>query len=308
LRLLTARRVKKRLMLYRRRSKVWAPFYERLGDKMRFWTALQYPLHQAILVDNGKIIRSIPDHSPKTLARMVGPIGEWDDKHILVGRRSSVEMWTKDGVEMVRTVTHPWIYDFHVLQRYQDGLLLGCAGLDCVLIMDWEGKVSWSWFASKHGLSADLKGYPVPFGEGQEWQAFQLTQNFVLPGSTHLNSVRFDTDDTFYATLCHSRKAIRVRIGQDEPIDITSIAEELPHDYQIDKRINAPVVGHAKGLSVNGRTLFEAKDRHVKRVYPLGKDAYIFTHEKGVAVVDVNNKVHQDITVPRPWHVVNLEE
>lgn len=39
------------------------PFYERLDDKMRFWIVLQYPLHQAILVDNGKIVRLILDHS-----------------------------------------------------------------------------------------------------------------------------------------------------------------------------------------------------------------------------------------------------
>ena len=141
---------------------------------MRFWTAFQYPLHQAALIDNGKIVATIPDHSSKTPARMVGPIAEWDDKHILIGRRSSVELWTKDGKNLVQQMTHPWIYGFHALQRYKDKILIGCAGPDCVVLLDWDGNVEWSWFAYKHGLSADIKGYPVPFGDNPNWAAFQL--------------------------------------------------------------------------------------------------------------------------------------
>ena len=57
---------------------------------MRFWTAFQSPLHYAALIDNGEVVTAIPYHSPKTPARMVGPIAEWDDKHILIGRRISV--------------------------------------------------------------------------------------------------------------------------------------------------------------------------------------------------------------------------
>jgi len=276
---------------------------------MRFWTSFQYPLHQAALVDNGKVVRTIPDHAPKTPARMVGPIGRWDDDHILVGRRSSVELWTADGRDLVQQVNHPWIYGFHVVKRYQDYVLCGSAGPDCVFLLDWDGNVHGSWFAYKQGLSADIKGYPIPFGEGTEWLAFQLTQNFKLKNSAHLNSANIAPDGEIFVTLCHRRKIVRVDpdTWQGKVVDTTG---DLPHDFQYDWRFSPgrKLVGLRKGLQTEGRWIFpEDTYTCVKRITQAGDNLLAFTHETGAVLTGYNAKVLESVDLPRPWHVVNLE-
>lgn len=271
---------------------------------MRFWTAFQHPLHQAALVENGQVIRTIPDHPAKTPARMVGPIGRWDDDHILVGRRSSVELWTADGKDLVQQVYHPWIYGLHVVKRYEDCLLLGCAGPDCLILLDWDGNARWSWFAHSRGLSAKLDGYPVPFGEGPAWQSFQLTQNFKLPGSTHLNSANIEADGAVVATLCHSKTIVRAwpKIAGSQAMVLQKVGRHLPHDFQFDCRGDVPVglYGCNQGVSREGDLIVEVD--HVKRITQIGEKDYGISCEDACFICDRGGKIRDRVALPRPWH------
>lgn len=272
---------------------------------MRFWTAFQIPLRQAALIENGRVVRTIPDHPPKTRARMVDPIGPWDDKHFLVGRRNNIELWTLDGKTMVQSVYHPWLYGLHVVKRYGDFILAGCAGPDCVFLLDWDGNMKWSWFAHTQGLSAPLTRYPVPFGEGLEWQAFQTTTEFMLPGSTHLNSANIEPDGSVLVTLCHNKTIVRVSPLKDQPGEVLQVVgRHLPHDFQLDHRGKyfIPVYGCADGFVHEGTLLIEAE--YVKRITQLEKDRFAFSHETGIIVCDRKGSVHDRITLPRPWHCV----
>lgn len=285
---------------------------EDCGVTMRFWTAFQAPLHQAALIENGKVVCAIPDHAAKTPVRMVGPIGAWDENHLLIGRRCSIEQWTADGKEMVRQVYHPWIYGLHVVQRYGDLLLLGCAGPDCAFLIDWEGTTHWSWFACKDRLSAPLSGFPVPFGEGQVWAAFQLTRTFGLPGSTHLNSISVEPDLSLLVTLCYKQGLVKLPVpvlGYQEHVSgkVVETTGHLRHDGQYDRRGGGKdlVVGLSGGISVNGNLLHEHhKFPYVKRIVQFGEDEYLFTHDTGMIRCKRDGKVLDQVALPRPWHVV----
>lgn len=271
---------------------------------MRFWTAFQHPLRQAALVENGQVIRTIPDHPAKTPARWSEAIGRWDDRHILIGRRSSIELWTADGKTLVQQAYHPWIYGLHVVKRYKDYILVGCAGPDCVFLLDWDGNVAWSWFAHTQNLSAPLTGYPVPYGQGPEWQAFQLTQSFGLPGSTHLNSANIEPDGSVIVTLCHSKTIVRVFPMSNLHSQIMQKAgRHLPHDFQIDRRnpkVQIAVYGCDQGVVRDGDVIADLD--HVKRITQLGEKDYGISFEQGCCVCDRYGKIRERVTLPRPWH------
>ncbi len=271
---------------------------------MRFWTAFQHPLRQAALVENGRVLRTIPDHPAKTPARWSEAIGRWDDRHILIGRRNSIELWTADGKDLVQQAYHAWIYGLHVVKRYKDLILVGCAGPDCVFLMDWDSNVKWSWFAHTQQLSAPLTGYPVPFGSGTEWQSFQLTQSFGLPGSTHLNSVNIQPDGTLIATLCHSKTIVQLfpeAPGVTGKV-LQKVGRHLPHDFQFDCRgdVAVPVYGCDQGVAREGELIVEVD--HVKRITQLGEKDYGVSCEDSCFICDRGGKLRERVVLPRPWH------
>ena len=105
---------------------------------MKFWTALQFPLCQAALVCEGKIVKTIPPKPPKTPARRVELVAEYDDL-LVIGRRNSIELWDRAGIELLQSVYHPWIYRLHDCLQVGSELLVACATLDVVFQLDFDG-------------------------------------------------------------------------------------------------------------------------------------------------------------------------
>ncbi len=263
-----------------------------------FWTAYQYPLHQAIQVSDNKIVNAIPAHPPGTPARQVWLVDKYG-QDLLIGRRACVELWAMDGKQMLKQAYHRWMYQMHVAKRHNDYLLIGSAGLDCLLLVDWDGQLRGEWWAHQDGLSAKLAAMDSP-----NWQTIQLTAWAPAPGSMHLNSANVEPDKTYLVTLCHSKTIVIVDVENGKSKSFVKTKHALPHDFQIDRRFNAPrmVYGCSEGLVVDEKLIVRAQ--YVKRVLQYGPDEYVVTCETGVIRCKENGTVIEWMTLPRPWCIV----
>lgn len=271
------------------------------SDRMRFWTALQAPLFQAALVDDGKIVETVPPRPPSTPARRVYLVGEYDS-NLIIGRRNSLELWSRDGTEFKRQVYHPWIYSLHDCEQYGDNLILACATLDVVFELTWDGDAVWSWWAWKDGLA----GKP-DFIDSDDWQTMQLTQE-IQHDTAHLNSIQIDLmGRQIYATLLRRQTVVSIPLPHIEAL--TTMAAETrvdPHDYQrIDGR---PVYGFCEGLQFGpidtGRTVLGYD--YPKRIRRVG-DTLLVTHEGGVSRLTLDGDHIETWPLPRPFGFACIE-
>lgn len=265
---------------------------------MRFWTALQYPLNQAALICDGQIVKTIPPRPPNTPARWVVLVSQYDDC-LVVGRRCSIELWDRGGTELIHSVYHPWIYSLHDCRQVGADLLLACATLDVVFKLDLQGQASWNWWAWRDGL-AEKPG----FIERDDWQTVQLTQH-VEHNTAHLNSITLENDHTVLATLLRPRTIVQLNLSDHQPQSrfVESLKATDPHDFQY--HAGRAVYGRRDGITIDGR----AHDgyEYVKRIFPVGEDRYLFTHEEGITQIDCEGRRLIDWTLPRPFGITCLE-
>lgn len=260
---------------------------------MRLWTMLQEPLSQVALVENGKITKRIPNHPPQTLSRQVKAISEFDG-NLIIGRRNSIEMWTPDGNQMIKSVYHPWIYGLHEIIQFGDELLIACAHLDVVFRLNWDGECTWSWWAYKEGYSAE-----PTFINDENWQTVQLTEILPNDDSVHLNSIKIH-EDMILVTLM--RKKLVVMVNPHDQYDKSSHVRQLPeeahcpHDFLYHKGM--PVYGRDIGIVINEK--IKSGYQFVKRIKPLD-DTLLFTHEKGITQTNFDGRVITDWTLPKPY-------
>lgn len=265
---------------------------------MKFWTALQYPLNQAALVYDGRIVKTIPSQPPKTPARWVSLVGQYNDC-LVIGRRNSIELWDREGTELIHSIYHPWIYTLHDCLQIGEDLLLASATLDVVFRLNLNGQCSWNWWAWRDGLAAKPE-----FVERDDWQTVQLTQH-VEHETAHLNSITWQDKQTVLATLLRPRKIVQLNLA--DPVPQCHLVQTLeatdPHDFQYHD--GQAVYGAADGIIVNGRTHHGYV--YVKRIIPLAEDRYIFTHEQGVTEIDNEGQRLTDWKLPRPFGISCLE-
>jgi len=265
---------------------------------MKFWTALQYPLCQAALVCDGQIVRTIPRKPPNTPARRVSMVSQYDD-YLVVGRRCNIELWDREGTELLHSVYHPWIYSLHDCLQVGSQFLIACAVLDVVFLLDLQGRESWNWWAYQDELAAE-----PAFVHRDNWQTVQLTQD-VEHEMAHLNSISLKGERTVLATLLKRR--VVVELDLDDPAPRSQLVRSLdatdPHDFQYHH--DRPVYGSADGITVNGQQ--HKGYLYVKRIIPLAEDRYLFTHEQGVTQIDRHGNRLADWTLPRPFGITCLE-
>lgn len=275
---------------------------------MRFWTAYQEPLRQAALVDDGRVIRTIPDHPPGTPTRWIFAVGSFDGK-LLVGRRCDIQLWDKEGLTIEKSVYHPWIYALHSIEQFGDLLLAACAVLDVVFLFDWNGNARWSWHAYRSGY-----GPKRDCVDGKDWQRVQFSGVVDCAGSPHVNSANMDADG-IVVTMLRVGKVVLLNTDGRGLKELSVPQTGGMHDFKYDRRSGAPVlVGGAEDGLVIGDSLFSldgcqtghGDHWYVKRVKLYEDDKYVVSHETGVAIMDRKGRVLRNFPLPRPFNAVVL--
>ncbi|MDP7014685.1 MAG: hypothetical protein QGG36_02690 [Pirellulaceae bacterium] len=266
---------------------------------MRFWTALQFPLCQAALVEDGEIVRTIPCKPPGTPARRVVLVGDYEGM-LVVGRRNSIEIWDREGGELIQSVYHPWIYSFHACLQHGQRLLVASATLDVVFSLDLEGEATWAWWAHRDGLAA-----APSFVDSKDWASRQLTQE-IDHNTAHLNSLRWKSDKVLLATLLRRGAVVAIDIGNGKQ-PVARIERELAdpdiHDFQY---VGDRAVYGTRDAIVVGDCVHTGFS-YVKRVVALESDQVLFSHENGVTALDGDGARGIDWTLPRPFGFACLE-
>lgn len=264
---------------------------------MKFWTVLQEPLCQAVLVENGKITKRIPEKAPNTPARRIVAAARYKDKLVL-GRRNSLELWDFNGNKCEHIINSPVIYGLHEINQYNDDIIICCSYLDGLFQLNLDGDLKWSWFAHDNGFCPDPK-----LLEREDWEVVQLTEYIAPPKSCHLNSARV-YGDKLLCSLLRTKKIIEVPIGQAGFKNILDLKKEGVHSPVYIK--NKLCYATKDELLINNVAYkydYRKKTNYlwVKRI--VENDGMIFfTHEQGVSYY--NYKTFTNIRIPRPFGVV----
>lgn len=266
---------------------------------LRFWTTLQY-LKQAVLVEDGKILRGIPQHPPKTIFRRAGVVCEYDNK-LALAKHASFELWDRETNECYRSFHHPLILAPHDICRYGQNLLIASSGLEMFFIMDIDGNVSWEWWGHENGIGGKNKYY---FQD--DWVKNQTTSDLceVAPkDQAHFNSIHLIGGGKFLVAALRKRKIIEITVGKPGFKLIADIEDVGCHSPLYKDEIL--VYGTEAGIIYGDKRVLEGY-KWVKYIAPF-EDGFIFTHEGGVVVTDIDWKPKEEIPLPAPYGFAFIE-
>lgn len=257
-------------------------------------------LKQAVLVNDGKIVKSIPPHPPKTIFRRCGPVGEYEGDKLVIVKHASFELWNREGTECFKSFHHPLIYCPHDVVQYGKDLLICSSGLELFLLMDIDGNVKWEWWGYKNGL-----GEKNAFFFRDDWVVCQTTTDISTSSTeqrAHFNSI-YLMGDKFLAGALYQQKVVEITIGQDGFKLITDTEDKGLHSpFYHDGML---IYGTEDGIRAGpNKVLTDYKWVKTIRAF---EDGFIFTHDKGLITTDANWQIKEDISLPMPYKFVYLE-
>lgn len=266
---------------------------------IRFWTVLQY-LKQAVLVEDGQVKRSIPSHPPKTIFRRAGVVCEYTDK-LALAKHASFELWDTEKRKCYRNFHHKLILAPHDICRFGADLLICSSGLELFFLMDVDGNVTWEWWGYKNGLGGKNEHYFKP-----GWIAVQTTSDLceVAPEeAAHFNHIFLIGKKRFITSALRKKKIVEITVGKQGYKLIADIEDKGCHTpiYHDDVLI----YGTEAGIRVGGRKVL-SQYGWVKYIRPF-EEGFIFTHEKGVVIVDAAWNPKEEIPLPAPYGFAFLE-
>jgi hypothetical protein len=277
---------------------------------MRFWTSFQGPLFQAALIENGKVVRTIPDHPPKTPVNFIHIVGEYKDK-LVITRRSDHQIWSLDGKTHELQLYTPYVYAPHWVGEWNGFVLAGSGGLDVVYLLDLEGKISWAWWLCDH--SKRPKDFRALM-QKTDWLDYQVSRRLPEERMCGLNSIHKQSDGSVVVTMMKMNAGIRLQpTPYVQPallrpavnwLSALLTRHDCPHDVQLDPRNGRLVYGAKDGFVIDEEVVLSYE--FVKRVRPI-EGGYLITHERGVVVTDMDGKEKKSIPLPRPFGVFHLE-
>lgn len=267
---------------------------------MRFWTLLQTPLNQAVLIEDGKTIAQVPSKPPNTPVRRVGVIGSYGN-YLACPMHSSFQLWEGDGLTCVTEFYHPLIYAPHACVEFDGHILICSSGLDLFLLMDASGEVLWRWFGGKNGLGEFPEhilrdDWPVLHNSGK---------NYQLEGGAHFNSIWVEPDRKGFLTSClKNGQIVRIKPYEDGFEEVAHTKCYGVHSPMMSAE-HGLIYGKEKGIVVDGTEVLTGYD-WVKYVRETA-EGYVFTHEVGVTFVDRKWNVLREVPLPRPFQLAHLE-
>lgn len=267
---------------------------------LRFWTSLQ-ALFQAVLVEDKRIIKSIPDHPPQTIFRRKWAVGEYDGDKLAIVKHAAFELWSRDGSQCFRSFHHPLIYQPHEVVQYGKDVLICSTGLEMFFLMDIDGNVKWEWWGYKNDLGEKNTAY---FQE--DWVVNQTTTEDNTAINTtkcaHFNSI-YLMGDKFLTVSLRLGKIVEITIGQDGFKLVADIKQSGAHSAISH---NGVLVYGTFGGIMAGEKLVLPEYGWVKAVRAF-EDGFVFTHMKGLAVTDANWQVKENVLLPAPFKFAYLE-
>ena len=266
---------------------------------LRFWTTLQY-LKQAVLVEDGKIIRSIPPHPPQTIFRRAGVVCEYGNKLALV-KHASFELWDRVTNECYRSFHHKLILAPHDICKYGQHLLISSSGLEMFFIMDIDGNVTWEWWGYENGIGGKNEHF---FKD--DWVKNQTTSDLCeVPReeAAHFNSFFLCGGKKFITAALKKRKIIEVTIGEKGHKLIADVDEVGCHSPIYHNEIL--IYGTENGIKYGDKKVLE-EYKWVKYVREF-EGGFIFTHEGGVVITDADWKPKEEIPLPAPYGFAFIE-
>jgi hypothetical protein len=254
---------------------------------MNFCTVLQYPLNQVAIV-NGSEISYIPETPPKTPARKVMACGEYNGR-LAIARTTSLELWDLETRTQLRHLYHPYICGVHKIIQFGNEMLIVNANLDSIILIDWDGKVSWEWWGWKNGFGPEIKELKNP-----QWMNIQVSEIGNKYSVLHLNSGTYMPDS-------HSILTSAAKTGAIISVPIDGTGYRLVK--QVEKGAHTPVFmqgtlvyGKERGICYGDKSLFSEKP-WVKTILPLS-DGFAFTCDKGVFRVNRRFEIVDRVKLP----------
>jgi len=257
-------------------------------------------LKQAVLVEDGKIVKSIPDRPPKTMYRRCGPVGKYEGDKLALVKHASFELWNREGTQCFRSFHHPLIYAPHDVVQYGKDLLICSSGLELFLLMDIDGNVKWEWWGYKNGL-----GERNHFFLQDDWVVLQTTTDISGPVTEEragFNSI-FLMGDKFIAGAWYQKKIVEITIGQDGFKLIADVEDEGLHSPFLHDGML--IYGTEEGVRAGEKKVL-TDYKWVKTIRAF-EDGFIFTHDKGLVTTDGNWRIKEEISLPAPYKFTYLE-
>lgn len=261
---------------------------------LKFWTVLTNH-KQAVYVEDGKITKAIPQHPPKTIFRRVAVVTEYKGMLAMV-RQASFELWKRGNLECVVTFPHKLIYTPHDITRIGDNFLICSSGLEMFFLMDIEGNVMWEWWGHENGIGAKNRFFSLP-----RWDVHQQTSDLCAPPievAAHFNSIYKTGKDTFITSALRKRKIIEITIGKPGFKLVADVDAKGCHSPFFDDS-ETLIYGTEEGIQIGDQRVLR-EFGWVKYVRPF-EDGFAFAHQKGMAVVDGNWHLKEDIALPAPY-------
>lgn len=266
---------------------------------VRFWTTLQY-LKQAVLVEGGRVTRSIPAHSPKTIYHRAAVVCEFEDK-LALAKHASFELWDRETNECHRSFHHEMILAPHDICQYGQNLLVCSSGLELFFLMDVDGEVKWRWWGFENGLGGKNEYY---FRD--DWIANQTTSDLCeapIEAQAHFNSIYLKGNGKFLTAALRKRKVIEITVGKQGYEHVADVEEVGCHSPIYHGGIL--IYGTEAGIKIGNKRVLSQYE-WVKYIRPF-EDGFAFTHEKGAALVDGAWTPKEEIALPSPYGFAFLE-
>lgn len=266
---------------------------------LKFWTTLQL-LKQAVYIEDGKIMRGIPAHPPKTIFRRAAVVTEYENKLALI-KQASFELWDRETNECYRTFYHKNIYTPHAIVQYGKDLLICSSGLDMFFIMDIEGDVKWEWWGYQNGIGGKNEHY---FKD--DWVINQTTSDLCdVPQEigAHFNSIYMTGEKTFISGALRKKKIVEITIGQEGFKLIADVEEQSCHSpFFYEGKL---IYGTEAGIKVNDKKILP-EYQWIKYVRPF-QEGFAFTHGKGLVITDKDWNILEEVALPMPFSWAFLE-
>jgi len=260
---------------------------------MEFWTALQWPLAQAAYIKDSKIALTIPATSAKTPARHVAAVGEFNG-NLVIQRRSCMELWTPDGQKHLKHLYHPWFYSVHSVLQYGEAMMVLSTGIDLIFVIDWDGNVSWQWWAWKHNLS----GNPT-FIHEPNWPIQQTNSNTLkAENALHMNSL-FIKGNKIYTSSLSRKRIIEIDIATGTPKMLMPTLTAPHYPIPID---NTFLYGEMNGITLGKKKVVDQERMWVKYIKAID-DGYLFSYQTGIIKINKNFERVWEVELPAPFGI-----
>jgi hypothetical protein len=191
----------------------------------------------------------------------------WEKKIYLADSSTNISILDLK-LNLKKRISNKYFNDLHSLNRIGNKyLLVASTGIDGILMLDMNGNLCWSWFATEHGYNKDPKGRKRVVERNVNHRDKQYP---TLKQTTHLNSALYVGKtryfkDTIYCSLFHQGEIIAI---SKKTLKFKKVLEGLKHPHSI-YLINKKIIisdTENKSVIISDKNLNNVKREKLKNV------------------------------------------